>query len=158
MFSNAGETKKFQKRKYDGPMLRINDALSIDESELRFAYARSSGPGGQNVNKVETKVVLLFDVGASQSLSGEQRMKIEERLRTRITRAGVLRIMSQRFRTRGANQKAVIERFVRLLGQALFEHAPRTKTKVSKGAKKRRLEAKNRRSKLKKLRSNRDFD
>ena len=150
------ETKKFSKQ-YDSPV-KINETLSIDENELRFAYARSSGPGGQNVNKVETKVVLLFDVGTSKSLSDEQREKIRERLRSRVTRAGVLRVMSQRFRTRGANQRAVIARFVELLAQAMFEKAPRTKTKVTRGAKKRRREAKIRRSKLKKLRSKRDFD
>ena len=138
--------------------MKINETLSIEENELRFAYARSSGPGGQNVNKVETKVVLLFDVGASQRLSDEQREKIRERLKTRITKTGVLRVMSQRLRTRGANQRAVIERFVKLLVEAMVEEKPRKKTKVSKGAKKRRLEAKSRRSKLKKLRSQRDFE
>ena len=138
--------------------MKINELLSIDENELRFAYARSSGPGGQNVNKVETKVVLLFDVEASKSLSQEQREKITQRLRTRITRAGVLRVMSQRFRTRGANQRAAIARFVELLAEALVEKPPRTKTKVSRGAKKRRREAKTHRSKLKKLRSKRDFE
>ena len=89
-------------------MLRINDALSIDETELDYEFARSSGPGGQNVNKVETKVTLKFDIEASRSLSAEQKGRIAERLRTRITKDGVLRVTSQRHRTREANRKATV--------------------------------------------------
>ena len=102
-------------------MLRITDDLSIDEDELQFEFARSSGPGGQNVNKVETKVRLLFDLQSSRSLNPDQRSRIEERLSTRITKAGVLHISSQRHRTREANRKATIERFVDLLANALEE-------------------------------------
>ena len=96
-------------------MLRINNELSIDEDELRFEFARSSGPGGQNVNKVETKVRLLFDVQSSRSLNPDQRSRVEDRLATRITKAGVLHVSSQRHRTREANRRATVERFVDLL-------------------------------------------
>jgi ribosome-associated protein len=127
-------------------MLRINDDLSIDPDELRFEFARSSGPGGQNVNKVETKVRLLFDLRRSRSLSSRQRALIADRLATRITKDGVLHVASQRHRSREANRKATIERFVELLVSALTEDEPRVPTKVPKAVRKRRLESKRRRS------------
>ena len=130
-------------------MLRITDDLWIDEDELRFEFARSSGPGGQNVNKVETKVRLLFDLRDSHSLNSEQRSRIEERLSTRITKAGVLQVSSQRHRTREANRKATIERFVDLLADPLEETEPRVRTKVPKKARKKRLDSKRRRSQKK---------
>ena len=113
-------------------MLRINDALSLDEDELRFEFARSSGPGGQNVNKVETKVRLLFDLQSSRSLNPDQRSRIEDRLATRITKAGVLHVSSQRHRTREANRRATLERLVDLLAEALEEAEPRVRTRVPK--------------------------
>jgi len=134
-------------------MLRINDDLWIDEDDLRFEFARSSGPGGQNVNKVETKVRLLFDLQGCRSLSSEQRMRIEERLATRVTKAGVLQVSSQRHRTREANRKATIERFVDLLAEALEKDEPRVRTRVPKAARKRRLESKRRRSQKKAMRA-----
>ena len=134
-------------------MLRITDDLWIDEDELRFEFARSSGPGGQNVNKVETKVRLLFDLRDSHSLNSEQRSRIEERLSTRITKAGVLQVSSQRHRTREANRKATIERFVNLLADALEETEPRVRTKVPKKARKKRLDSKRRRSQKKAMRA-----
>jgi ribosome-associated protein len=139
-------------------MLRISDELSIDEDDLRFEFARSSGPGGQNVNKVETKVRLLFDLRNSRSLSVEQQGRIEDRLATRITKAGVLHISSQRHRTREANRRATVERFVELLADALEDEAPRVRTKVPKAARKRRLESKRKRSQKKAMRSRPDED
>ena len=134
-------------------MLRINDDLWIDEDDLRFEFARSSGPGGQNVNKVETKVRLLFDLQGSRSLSSEQRSRIKELLSTRITKAGVLHVSSQRHRSREANRRATIERFVDLLADALEEEEPRVRTRVSKTQRKRRLESKRRRSQKKAMRA-----
>ena len=134
-------------------MLRINDDLWIDEDELQFEFARSSGPGGQNVNKVETKVRLLFDLQSSRSLKPDQRNRIEERLATRITKAGLLHVSSQRHRTREANRRATVERFVDLLAEALEEAEPRVRTRVPKAARKRRLESKRRRSQKKAMRS-----
>ena len=134
-------------------MLRINDDLWIDEDDLRFEFARSSGPGGQNVNKVETKVRLLFDIRGSRSLNSEQRSRIEERLSTRITKVGVLHVSSQRHRTREANRRATIELFVELLAEALEEEEPRVRTRVSKTQRKRRLESKRRRSQKKAMRA-----
>jgi ribosome-associated protein len=134
-------------------MLRINNDLSIGEDELRFEFARSSGPGGQNVNKVETKVRLLFDVAGSRSLAPNQRALIEERLATRITRDGILHVTSQRHRSREANRRAATDRFIELVAEALEEDTPRVRTKVPKGAKRKRLELKRLRSRKKALRT-----
>ena len=136
-------------------MPRINDNVSIDDVELRFEFARSSGPGGQNVNKVETKVRLLFDLRKSRSLNSQQRARIEERLATRITKDGILHVSSQRHRSREANRRATVERFVDLLAEALEEGEPRIRTKVPKGQREKRLESKRRQSQKKALRGRR---
>jgi len=134
-------------------MIRINDEVAINDGELRFEFSRSSGPGGQNVNKVETKVRLLFDVRNSSSLTADQRDRIEERLATRITKDHVLHVTSQRHRTREANRRAAVERFTELLDEALAEEEPRVASKVPKAQRKRRLESKRRRSQKKALRT-----
>jgi ribosome-associated protein len=134
-------------------MLVINDNLQIPESELTFRYARSSGPGGQNVNKVATKVTLLFDLSTSTSLAQEEKELIEKRLANRISKDGILHVTSQRHRTRSANQKEVVNRFLSLLADALHEQRPRKKSRVPTAAKKRRLDDKRRRSRVKALRS-----
>ena len=133
-------------------MLRINDVLSINESELDYEFARSSGPGGQNVNKVETKVTLKFIVEDSNALTDDQKRRVTEALATRITKDGVLRVTSQRHRTREANRHAAIARFIELIDDSLLVRAPRKKTKISRAAKRRRLEGKKRRSHKKALR------
>ncbi len=139
-------------------MVRINDEVAIDDGELRFEFSRSSGPGGQNVNKVETKVRLLFDVRGSRSLTSGQRSRIEERLATRITKDGVLHVSSQRHRTREVNRRATIERFVELMADALEEAEPRVRTKVPRAQRKRRLESKRQRSQKRALRAKPDVD
>ncbi len=131
-------------------MLAIDDALQIPDDELSFEYARSGGPGGQNVNKVSTKVTLRFDVSGSPSLSDEQRGLICQKLATRITKEGVLRITSQRYRTRRANQEAAVERFTELIRTALLRRRKRRKTKIPRKAHERRLQGKKHRSALKK--------
>ena len=137
-------------------MLVINQHLTIDDDELDFEFSRSSGPGGQNVNKVETKVRLLFEVGASRSLSAGQRARIEEKLSTRINKDGELHVSSQRHRTREANRKATIERFVKLLAEALEEAKPRKKTRISATQRAKRLQSKKRRARKKAMRSRPD--
>lgn len=139
-------------------MIAITDELLIPESELAFATARSGGPGGQNVNKVETRVTLLFDLDGSSRLSAEQKARVRERLAGRISKAGVVRVTCQRHRTQGGNRAGAVERFVELLRWALSEDPPRKATKVPPTAKARRLEAKRRRGRLKADRAARTWD
>jgi ribosome-associated protein len=126
--------------------------VEIDENELSFSYTRSSGPGGQHVNRVETRVTLRFDVAGSPSLTEEQRERVLRRLATRINKDGVLRVVSQRHRTQEANRRAAVERFHELLAEALRPRRVRRKTRVPRAARRRRLESKRRRGEVKRLR------
>ena len=133
----------------------INHGLEIPEKELRFTFSRSSGPGGQNVNKVSTKVTLQFDIDRSASISEQQKARIKKKLASRISRNGVLRVTAGYHRTQKANREAVVKRFYELLASALAERRPRKRTKVSWAAKERRLKAKRHRSRIKQTRSKR---
>lgn len=135
------------------PAVPVDSETEIPISELRFTAARSSGPGGQHVNKVETRVILSFDLAGSPSLSPEQKARIQERLASRVTKAGVLRVTAQRHRSQAANRKLAVERFASLLREALAEDAPRRPSKVPRRENRRRLAEKRRRGELKRLRS-----
>ncbi|MCK4549190.1 MAG: aminoacyl-tRNA hydrolase [Candidatus Krumholzibacteria bacterium] len=130
-------------------MVRINSSLSIPESEISFTFSRSSGPGGQNVNKLNTRATLRFDVARSPSLSDAQRDRILEKLPTRISREGILRVVSQKHRTQKMNRDAATERFAELLRDALVRRRPRKKRGIPAGVRRKRLEDKRRRSRLK---------
>ncbi len=129
--------------------------LAIPDEEVSFVTSRSGGPGGQDVNKLETRVTLRFDLEASPSLTEGQKGRLRERLATRITRAGILHVTSQKHRTQADNREASVARFVELLREGLREEAPRVKTRVPKGVKRRRVEEKRRRSLRKKERTGR---
>jgi ribosome-associated protein len=130
-------------------MVLINERISIPEEELDFTTSHSSGPGGQNVNKVSSRVTLWFDVANSPSLSPEDKELIMGRLANRIGKDGLLRVISQQTRSQAENKELAIERFAELLQDALKQVPIRKKTRVSKGAKLRRLEEKKQRSMLK---------
>lgn len=136
-------------------MVRITDDLEIDGDELTFSASRSSGPGGQHVNKVSTRITLRFDLEATEALSAEQKELVREHLRTRISKAGVLSVSSQRERSQAANRRRATERFAELLRDALEVPAERRPTRTPARAKRRRLEDKRRRSQLKRERSRR---
>lgn len=131
----------------------ITPGCSIPASELSFSFSRSSGPGGQNVNKVNTRVTLSFDLAHSPSLDERQKAMVGSRLAGRINKHGLLRISGDSCRTQQGNREEVVRRFAVLLRQALHERRPRKKTKVSRRAKERRLAAKKNRGRLKKMRS-----
>jgi ribosome-associated protein len=134
-------------------MIEITGDIFINEDEFVFKASRSSGPGGQNVNKVNTRVTMLFDVANCGSFSDWQKRRILTRLATRADKNGVLRVVSQKFRTQRANRRAAVERLQELLAGALKTRPIRKKSKVSYAAKQRRLEEKRRRSLLKRQRS-----
>jgi ribosome-associated protein len=134
-------------------MRNVTEKLSIPLSELKFTASRSSGPGGQNVNKVNTRMTLWFDVANSPSLTDHQKELIRNRLPTRINKEGVLRVVSQKHRTQASNSEEAIERFTLLLRESLQEALPRKETKIPKSAKERRLDKKKHRSLIKRERS-----
>ena len=133
-------------------MIEIPGDTFINEDELVFKVSRSSGPGGQNINKVNTRVTLLFDVANCGSLSDLQKQRILTRLATRAGKNGVLRVVSQKYRTQRTNRNAAIERLQELLAGALKNRPKRKKSKVPYAAKQRRLQEKRRRSLLKRQR------
>lgn len=133
--------------------IKITGRVSIPLRELWFTATRSSGPGGQNVNKVNTRATLRFDVINSSSLSSRQKQLIRNHLATRINKEGVLRVVSQKSRSQAANREAAIERFTLLLRESLQEVLPKKKTPIPRAARERRLEGKKHRSLLKEKRT-----
>jgi ribosome-associated protein len=134
-------------------MIEITNDISINEDELVFKVSRSSGPGGQNINKLNTRVTLFFDVVNCGNLSDTQKRRILTRLASRADKNGMLRIVSQKFRTQGANRRAAVERLKQLIADVLKTKPVRKKSKVPYAAKQRRLDEKRRRSILKRQRS-----
>ena len=138
--------------------IEINTGVFIRDDELIFRASRSSGPGGQNVNKLNTRITLFFDMKNCRSLSDEQKIMISRRLSSRIDKDGFLRIVSQKHRSQNANRIAAIERLQELLADALKEKPKRKKTKVPYSAINRRLKQKRNRSLKKQLRTGKDFE
>jgi len=138
-------------------MIEIGKGNFISEDELIFKASRSGGPGGQNVNKLNTRITLLFDVAHCESFSDEQKQRILKHLANRADKNGVIRVISQKFRTQSANRNEAVERFQQLLRDALRTKSKRKKTKVPYAAKQRRLNKKRQRSQLKQQRAKRNW-
>jgi ribosome-associated protein len=136
--------------------LRISGSLTIPESELRLSFARSSGPGGQNVNKVSSKAILHFDVQSSPSLPDDVRARFLERYSSRITKSGEVVIHSEEFRDQPKNIQACHDKLRDLVLSVLKAPKKRRPTKPSRGSKVRRLKDKKARSQIKQGRQFRD--
>ena len=133
-------------------MIRVTPSISIDESELQFDFVRSSGPGGQNVNKVNTAVQLRFDAGRTSAFGEDVFERLRKAAGSRMTRDGVVVITAQRYRTQERNRQDAIDRLVRLITRAAYPPRPRKKTRPTKASQERRLEEKKRRGKKKRQR------
>lgn len=134
-------------------MIEIAQGICISEDDFVFRASRSSGSGGQNVNKLSTRITLLFDVPNCSSLGEVHKRRILEKLTNRADRNGMIRIVSQKFRSQRANRQAAVGRLCELLAAALKSRPPRIKTSVPERAHDRRLRAKKRRSMLKQQRA-----
>ena len=137
----------------DGAPERTDDQIipgvRVPESAMRFQYARSGGPGGQNVNKVNTKAELWVPLAAIEGMSGRAIDRLRQMAGKRLTAAGEIHIVSETERSQEGNRSAVLDRFRALLAAAAHEPKRRRKTKPSRAAKQRRLESKKRKSQVK---------
>lgn len=133
-------------------MIDIAPGVGISEHEVTFTFTRSPGPGGQNANKVNTRVTLCFDVEATTSLTASQRAHVKKKLATRISQEGMLKIVSSKERTQLANRRAALNRFIELMTEAFDTPKPRKKTTPPASADKKRLEDKAHRGTVKRTR------
>ena len=139
-------------------MIRINDDIALDESELQERFVRASGPGGQNVNKVATAVQLRFDAGSSPSLPQAIRTKLLRLAGARATASGFIVITSDRFRSQSRNRADALERLTELILEAARPVKPRHATRPTRASKERRLDEKKRRGNIKVTRRSKTFD
>jgi ribosome-associated protein len=133
-------------------MIQVTPSIQIDEQEFQETFIRSSGPGGQNVNKVATAVQLRFDVARSPSLPQEVRERLRRLGGKRVTDEGVLIIDARRFRTQERNRQDARERVVALIRRAAERPKPRRTTRPTAASIKRRLESKHHRARVKQTR------
>ena len=137
-------------------MIVITPSFSIDESELQFTFVRSSGPGGQNVNKVATAAQLRFDLNQS-SLPGEVKERLRKFAANKITTEGELIIEAKRFRTQEQNREDALNRLIQLIQKAFQKPRTRRKTKPTAQSKEKRLKEKKQRGDVKKMRQSKEW-
>lgn len=131
----------------------INNTYVVSPTEIQFRFSRSGGPGGQNVNKVSTKVELVFDLANSSAFPEEAKQLIRSRLARHIDSEGVLTISSQESRSQFQNRRAAVHKFTALVTRALIVQRPRKDTKPTRASVKKRLEFKSKHAAIKKHRS-----
>lgn len=130
----------------------ITTELAIPQAELHFRTSRSSGPGGQHVNKTESKVELLFDLAQSPAVTEGQRLRLQEELRSWLDNDGVLHLVSEEYRSQYRNREAVVARFIDMLRYALRPRKVHKRTSVPRRVKEQRLQSKKHRGDTKRLR------
>ena len=133
-------------------MLVITSNLSIPEHELQFRASRSSGPGGQHVNKVNTRMTLYFDIRNSPSLTVMQKDRVNQKLKTRINKDGIFYLYAHRSRSQAMNRADLLNKFCRLLREALTPQRARRETQVPERSRVQRVDQKKRRGQLKQRR------
>ncbi len=135
------------------PAIQVTPGIVIDRSELAFSFARAGGPGGQNVNKVETAVQLRFDVSHSPSLDDAVKRRLKRLAGTRHSKDGVLVIFARAHRSQERNRQDALARLFRLIAAAAEKPKFRVKTRPSLADRERRIETKVRRGETKRLRN-----
>ena len=130
----------------------VTDSISLDESELEEAFVRSSGPGGQNVNKLSTAVQLRFDARRSRGLPNDVSIRLQKLAGSKLTNDGVIVIVAQQHRTQERNRAEARDRLFAMIREAAVKPIVRRATKPTKASKTRRLEGKKARSNVKSLR------
>jgi ribosome-associated protein len=133
-------------------MIQVTDTISLDDSELSETFVRSSGPGGQNVNKISSAVQLRFDARGSPSLPNDVAVRLMRLAGKRLTKDGVIVIIAQSHREQERNRADARERLFDLIRDAAIKPVPRRKTRPSRASKQKRLEGKKHRGVIKKLR------
>jgi ribosome-associated protein len=136
----------------DPGTLRVTDTVTVPRTELDYRASRSGGPGGQHVNTSSTRIELIWDVAGTPSLTEAQRARVQEKLANRINAEGRLLLAESGSRSQLQNREVVTARFVELLADALHVPRPRRKTRPPQAERERRLQAKKRRSEVKRLR------
>ena len=136
----------------------VTGALTLDPAEIEESFVRATGPGGQHVNTTSTAVQLRFDVRQSPSLTDDVRHRLERLAGRRLTRDGVLVLMAQSQRSQKRNREEALDRLIALVREAARPPVPRKKTRVSKAAKRRRVDDKKHHGAIKSLRSKRADD
>lgn len=139
-------------------LIPITPTISFDPAEIEESFIRSSGPGGQNVNKVSTAVQVRLDLRRSPSLPAWLRARAEALGGKRVSSEGVLVITAARFRSQDRNREDAVDRIVEFLQEAADRPARRVKTRPTLGSKKRRVEGKVQRGETKRLRQTPDRD
>jgi len=132
--------------------VRVRPGLVIPEGAISIRFSRSGGPGGQNVNKVETRAEVLFDLAGSDLLSPADRARATARLASRLTKEGVLAVACERTRHRERNLREALERMGEILREAILPPKPRRRTRPTRSSRERRLESKRREGEKKKWR------
>ena len=139
-------------------LLQVNDALSIPRTELDMRVSRASGAGGQHVNKTSSRVEIFWNIQGSRALSEDQRARLLDRLASRLTTEGSIRVVASDMRSQSRNRNLAEERLAELVRRALVIPKKRRPTRPTKASKEARLDEKKRRSHTKRERQNKSFD
>ena len=139
-------------------LLAVNDSLSIPRNELDIRVSRASGAGGQHVNKTSSRVEIFWNIATSRVLTDEQRARLLDKLSSRVTTEGSIRVVASDMRSQSRNRDLAEERLVELVRRSLVVPRKRKPTKPTRAAKEARLESKKKHSHKKRTRQDKSFD